>query len=118
VRAGRTDAGGAGVQHGQADGSGGGHLGGGVDDDRVAADPDRRRGRRAHEESGDRSEGGVEVGGSVHRGGGVDGDGSCDERPGTPPRVSYALTPRGESLRPVLAALWRWGVRDEASWVG
>lgn len=39
-----------------------------------------------------------------------------DEQPGVPPRVAYALTPRGESLRPVLAALWRWGVRDEASW--
>ncbi|MEU0152372.1 winged helix-turn-helix transcriptional regulator [Micromonospora fulviviridis] len=32
------------------------------------------------------------------------------------PGVAYALTPRGESLRPVLAALWRWGVRDEVSW--
>ncbi|MGW5671809.1 winged helix-turn-helix transcriptional regulator [Micromonospora sp. NPDC003776] len=41
-----------------------------------------------------------------------------DERPGTPPRVEYALTPRGQSLRPVLAELWRWGVRDEASWAG
>lgn len=39
-----------------------------------------------------------------------------DEQPGVPPRVEYAFTARGASLRPVLAALWRWGVRDEASW--
>lgn len=39
-----------------------------------------------------------------------------DAYPGVPPRVEYALTPRGASLRPVLAALWQWGVRDEASW--
>ncbi|SCL55585.1 transcriptional regulator, HxlR family [Micromonospora eburnea] len=39
-----------------------------------------------------------------------------DEQPGTPARVEYALTGRGVSLRPVLAAMWRWGVRDEASW--
>ena len=26
-----------------------------------------------------------------------------------PPRVEYALTPLGMSLRPVLDALWTWG---------
>jgi DNA-binding HxlR family transcriptional regulator len=30
--------------------------------------------------------------------------------------TAYSLTERGRSLRPVLAALWHWGVRDEASW--
>ncbi len=34
----------------------------------------------------------------------------------TPPLVIYSLTARGRSLRPVLAALWRWGVADEHSW--
>jgi DNA-binding HxlR family transcriptional regulator len=30
--------------------------------------------------------------------------------------VRYSLTARGVSLRPVLATLWAWGVRDESSW--
>lgn len=30
--------------------------------------------------------------------------------------VHYSLTARGGSLRPVLATLWEWGVRDESSW--
>jgi DNA-binding HxlR family transcriptional regulator len=30
--------------------------------------------------------------------------------------VTYALTQRGESLRPVLLALWRWGLADQQSW--
>lgn len=30
--------------------------------------------------------------------------------------VRYSLTARGTTLRPVLAALWEWGVQDEASW--
>lgn len=34
--------------------------------------------------------------------------------PGWPPRVTYALTPRGEELAPVLAALWEWGARRDA----
>ncbi|WP_244177131.1 helix-turn-helix domain-containing protein [Streptomyces albus] len=32
-----------------------------------------------------------------------------DRRPGWPPRVRYALTPRGQRLGPVLQALWDWG---------
>lgn len=32
-----------------------------------------------------------------------------DRRPGWPPRVRYALTPRGHRLGPVLQALWDWG---------
>ncbi|NUT96908.1 MAG: helix-turn-helix transcriptional regulator [Saccharothrix sp.] len=31
---------------------------------------------------------------------------------GWPPRVSYALTPRGRALRGVLDALWEWGSHD------
>ncbi len=34
---------------------------------------------------------------------------------GVPARVEYRLTTRGQSLRPVLAALWRWGVDDAAT---
>ncbi|MFG2099550.1 MarR family transcriptional regulator [Micromonospora sp. S4605] len=30
--------------------------------------------------------------------------------------VSYALTRRGQSLRPVLLELWRWGLADQESW--
>ncbi|MBB4920280.1 winged helix-turn-helix transcriptional regulator [Streptosporangium saharense] len=30
-------------------------------------------------------------------------------QPGRPPRVHYALTPRGHRLGPVLQALWDWG---------
>lgn len=29
-----------------------------------------------------------------------------------PPRVGYALTDRGRTLEPILAALWRWGAED------
>ncbi|MFF3784494.1 winged helix-turn-helix transcriptional regulator [Streptomyces sp. NPDC001933] len=32
-----------------------------------------------------------------------------DRHPGRPPRVRYALTPRGHRLGPVLQALWDWG---------
>ncbi|MFE3458409.1 winged helix-turn-helix transcriptional regulator [Nocardiopsis aegyptia] len=32
-----------------------------------------------------------------------------ERRPGWPPRVRYALTPRGRRLGPVLQALWDWG---------
>ena len=35
---------------------------------------------------------------------------------GVPARVEYSLTTRGHTLRPVLGALWRWGVQDENSW--
>lgn len=31
--------------------------------------------------------------------------------------VTYALTQRGESLRPVLLALWHWGLTDQQSWI-
>ncbi|MEU7525358.1 helix-turn-helix domain-containing protein [Saccharothrix sp. NPDC042600] len=33
---------------------------------------------------------------------------------GWPPRVSYALTPRGQALRGVLDALWEWGSVNRA----
>lgn len=39
------------------------------------------------------------------------------ERRFTDGRVQYQLTERGQSLRPVLAALWQWGVHDHNSWV-
>lgn len=29
-----------------------------------------------------------------------------------PPRVEYSLTPRGESLKPVLSALLNWGIEN------
>ncbi|MEU3395363.1 DNA-binding HxlR family transcriptional regulator [Streptomyces filamentosus] len=32
-----------------------------------------------------------------------------ERRPGWPPTVRYALTPRGRELGPVLQALWDWG---------
>ncbi|MFE1553958.1 winged helix-turn-helix transcriptional regulator [Streptomyces sp. NPDC058734] len=35
-----------------------------------------------------------------------------DRRPGWPPRVRYALTPRGHRLGPVLQALWDWGAAE------
>ncbi|MFD2765171.1 winged helix-turn-helix transcriptional regulator [Micromonospora eburnea] len=41
-----------------------------------------------------------------------------DEQPGTPARVEYALTGRGVSLRPVLAAMWRWGGTRRGQLVG
>ncbi|MEV0430932.1 helix-turn-helix domain-containing protein [Micromonospora sp. NPDC050495] len=41
-----------------------------------------------------------------------------DARGGVPAHVEYRLTSRGLTLGPVLAALWRWGVADEASWRG
>ncbi|GHD34438.1 hypothetical protein GCM10010313_81070 [Streptomyces violarus] len=34
-----------------------------------------------------------------------------DRQPGWPPRVRYALTPRGQRLGPVLQALWDWGAQ-------
>ncbi|MET8895742.1 winged helix-turn-helix transcriptional regulator [Streptomyces albogriseolus] len=37
-----------------------------------------------------------------------------DRRPGWPPRVRYALTPRGHRLGPVLQALWDWGAEAAA----
>jgi DNA-binding HxlR family transcriptional regulator len=37
-----------------------------------------------------------------------------DRRPGWPPRVRYALTPRGRGLGPVLQALWDWGAEAGA----
>ncbi|MFC8784350.1 winged helix-turn-helix transcriptional regulator [Streptomyces nigra] len=37
-----------------------------------------------------------------------------DRRPGWPPRVRYALTPRGRRLGPVLQALWDWGAETSA----
>ncbi|MFF5884096.1 winged helix-turn-helix transcriptional regulator [Streptomyces sp. NPDC012589] len=37
-----------------------------------------------------------------------------DRRPGWPPRVRYALTPRGHRLGPVLQALWDWGAEAPA----
>ncbi|MFF0739314.1 winged helix-turn-helix transcriptional regulator [Streptomyces sp. NPDC004111] len=36
-----------------------------------------------------------------------------DRRAGWPPRVRYALTPRGRRLGPVLQALWDWGSQPE-----
>jgi DNA-binding HxlR family transcriptional regulator len=36
-------------------------------------------------------------------------------QPGWPPRVSYALTPQGHRLGPVLQALWDWGATDAAA---
>ncbi|MFF9198398.1 winged helix-turn-helix transcriptional regulator [Streptomyces sp. NPDC014779] len=39
---------------------------------------------------------------------------SRDRRPGWPPRVRYALTPRGRRLGPVLQALWDWGAEAPA----
>ena len=30
-------------------------------------------------------------------------------RRGRPPRVDYALTPTGESIKPILTAMYRWG---------
>jgi DNA-binding HxlR family transcriptional regulator len=32
--------------------------------------------------------------------------------PQVPPRVEYALTPRGETLRPVVRAMCRWGLKE------
>ncbi|MEU2131330.1 helix-turn-helix domain-containing protein [Streptomyces sp. NPDC018352] len=37
-----------------------------------------------------------------------------DRHPGWPPRVRYALTPRGHRLGPVLQALWDWGAEAPA----
>jgi DNA-binding HxlR family transcriptional regulator len=34
--------------------------------------------------------------------------------PDTPPRVVYAITPQGESLRPLLEAMCRWGKSHSA----
>jgi len=34
--------------------------------------------------------------------------------PQVPPRVEYALTPRGRSLLPVVAAMCKWGTRWQA----
>ncbi len=32
--------------------------------------------------------------------------------PQVPPKVEYALTPRGRTLRPVVGAMCRWGVKE------
>jgi DNA-binding HxlR family transcriptional regulator len=34
--------------------------------------------------------------------------------PTVPPKVEYSLTPRGETLRPVLQAMCAWGAQQEA----
>jgi DNA-binding HxlR family transcriptional regulator len=46
----------------------------------------------------------LEADGIVHR----------EVYPQVPPRVEYSLTPAGETLRPVLKAMQRWGEQLEA----
>jgi DNA-binding HxlR family transcriptional regulator len=35
--------------------------------------------------------------------------------PQVPPRVEYRLTPRGETLKPVVGAMCRWGARQSGN---
>ncbi len=50
----------------------------------------------------------------------MEGDGivSREVYPQVPPKVEYSLTPLGESLKPVLAALHQWGVQYQNEKVG
>jgi DNA-binding HxlR family transcriptional regulator len=38
-------------------------------------------------------------------------------KPTVPPKVSYVLTPKGETLRPIVKSLVKWGLENQADYV-